>query len=32
MENTNQINKESWDAYQEDYFKFQLMARPDFKE
>jgi Methylase involved in ubiquinone/menaquinone biosynthesis len=32
MENTNQINKESWNAYQEDYFKFQLMARPDYFE
>lgn len=30
MENTNLINKESWNAYQEDYFKFQLMARPDY--
>lgn len=32
MEDTNQINKESWNAYQEDYFKFQLMARPDYFE
>lgn len=32
MENTNQLNKEAWDAYQEDYFKFQLKARPDYFE
>ena len=32
MENTNQINKESWNAYQEEYFKFQLMARPNYFE
>jgi Methylase involved in ubiquinone/menaquinone biosynthesis len=32
IENTNEINKEAWDTYQEDYFKFQLMARPDYFE
>ena len=32
MENTNQLNKEAWNAYQEDYFKFNLMARPDYFE
>ncbi|MCL2446176.1 MAG: class I SAM-dependent methyltransferase [Oscillospiraceae bacterium] len=30
MENTNQLNKEAWDAYQDEYFKFHLMARPDY--
>ena len=29
-ENLNQLNKASWDAYQEDYFKFHLMERPDY--
>ena len=32
MENTNQINKESWDAYQEDYMKFHLMWKPEYFE
>lgn len=32
MENTNAINKEAWDSYQEAYFQFQLMARPDYFE
>ncbi len=32
MDNTNQLNKESWDAYQADYFQFQLQARPDYYE
>jgi SAM-dependent methyltransferase len=29
-ENLNQLNKASWDAYQEDYFRFHLMERPDY--
>lgn len=32
MENLNLTNKEAWDAYQEDYFAFQLMERPDYFE
>ena len=32
MENLNLKNKEAWNAYQEDYMKFQLMERPDFFE
>ena len=32
MENLNLINKEAWNAYQADYMKFHLMARPDFFE
>ena len=30
--NTNEINKEAWNAYQEDYMKFNLMERPDYFE
>ena len=29
-ENTNIINKESWDKYQDDYMKFHLMKYPDY--
>jgi len=32
MENLNQINREAWNAYQEDYFRFNLMERPDYFE
>ena len=32
MENLNLLNKEAWDAYQEDYMKFNLMYRPDYFE
>ena len=34
MSNTNQneINKASWDAYQEDYMKFELKSHPDYFE
>jgi ubiquinone/menaquinone biosynthesis C-methylase UbiE len=32
MENLNLLNKEAWNAYQEDYFKFNLMERPDYFE
>jgi len=32
MENLNRLNKEAWNAYQEDYFRFNLMERPDFFE
>jgi len=32
MENTNQLNKEAWNAYQEDYMKFHLMRWPDYYE
>ena len=32
MVNLNLKNKEAWNAYQEDYMKFQLMERPDFFE
>jgi len=32
MENTNLLNKEAWNAYQEDYFKFHLMRWPDYYE
>jgi len=32
MENTNKINRESWNAYQEDYMKFHLMWKPDYFE
>ena len=28
----NAINRDSWDLYQADYMKFQLMARPDYYE
>ncbi|MGI6238420.1 MAG: class I SAM-dependent methyltransferase [Christensenellales bacterium] len=28
----NHINKESWDLYQADYMRFQLMARPGYYE
>jgi len=31
-ENLNELNKEAWNAYQEDYFKFNLMERPDYFE
>lgn len=30
--NTNNINKESWDKYQDDYMKFHLMRFPDYYE
>ena len=29
-ENTNMINKESWDKYQDDYMKFHLLKFPDY--
>ena len=32
MENLNLLNKEAWNAYQEDYMKFNLMYRPDYFE
>jgi SAM-dependent methyltransferase len=32
MENLNLLNKEAWNAYQEDYFRFNLMERPDYFE
>jgi Methylase involved in ubiquinone/menaquinone biosynthesis len=32
VENLNKLNKEAWNAYQEDYFQFNLMARPDYFE
>ena len=32
MKNLNQLNKVAWNAYQEDYFRFHLMERPDFFE
>ena len=32
MENLNLLNKEAWNAYQEDYFRFHLMERPDYFE
>ena len=32
MDNLNQLNKEAWNAYQEDYMKFNLMYRPDYFE
>ncbi len=32
MNGANQVNKASWDRYQADYMKFQLMARPDYFE
>lgn len=32
MENLNLLNKEAWDAYQKDYFEFNLMYRPDYFE
>jgi ubiquinone/menaquinone biosynthesis C-methylase UbiE len=32
MCNANQINRDSWDRYQADYMRFQLMARPDYFE
>jgi len=30
MQNLNDRNKAAWNAYQEDYFKFHLMERPDY--
>ena len=30
MKNLNLMNKEAWNAYQEDYFRFHLMERPDY--
>jgi len=32
MEHLNLLNKDAWNAYQEDYFKFHLMERPDYFE
>jgi len=32
LENLNLMNKEAWNAYQEDYFRFHLMERPDYFE
>ena len=32
MRDANQINRDSWDRYQADYMRFQLMARPDYFE
>ncbi|MDR0271946.1 MAG: hypothetical protein LBI27_01320 [Clostridiales bacterium] len=32
MEELNLMNEEAWNAYQEDYFKFHLMERPDYFE
>jgi len=29
---TNEINKQAWNAYQEDYMKVNLLERPDFYE
>lgn len=31
-ENTNVINKEAWDKYQDAYMKFHLMSYPDYYE
>ena len=30
--NTNEINREAWNAYQEDYMKINLLANPDYYE
>jgi ubiquinone/menaquinone biosynthesis C-methylase UbiE len=30
--NHNKINEKSWNAYQEDYMKFELLQRPDYFE
>ena len=30
--NTNEINRDAWDAYQEDYMKANLLAKPDYYE
>jgi ubiquinone/menaquinone biosynthesis C-methylase UbiE len=32
IKNSNNINKESWDAYQDDYMRFHLMKFPDYYE
>ena len=32
MDNLNQLNKAAWNTYQEDYFRFNLMERPDYFE
>ena len=32
MENLNLMNKKAWNSYQEDYFRFHLMERPDYFE
>lgn len=32
MSHDNQINKNSWDKYQADYMRFQLLARPNYFE
>ena len=30
--NTNKVNREAWNAYQEDYMKANLIAKPDYYE
>ena len=32
MNNLNILNKAAWNTYQEDYFRFNLMERPDYFE
>ena len=32
MENTNELNKKAWNAYQEDYMKFHLMSFEQYYE